>query len=535
MSSGFSDLDQWMSRDEIAAPRCFYTSPRIQEILTAAKYGVEARKGLTIITGAPGVGKSTLLRKVAAELPANVSCVFVSDPRVSFSDITRLILRKFNFDQSYEDDAALIRTCTLQLRARLDEGQIVALFLDNAQQFPDRTLHSIAENFLTRSVSNSDGTLLQVVLAGRGRTPLRGKLLTAFHGRAPIVYELQSLDSGEVAAFIETSFKTCNGLSGTFDERVIKRIALYANGNPLAINSICERALQLAGNSADANLTPELIESAAGDLHLRQFPRQDRLELETPEPLETPKQFEKFANNDLDPHEFTAPREFFSEPIFPQDTAEADGEKWQSRKGRTTAWARRLIILLILAGSAGALVRTDSALSVVSGWRATLSQTVARYLQSAPRVKIGAENSPETLAKGEPLVPLPGPDHPAEIHEDTLPPSAGNSDPPAAAPPENLVAGSSVKTAPTIAAPPVQEPQSSNKPHPGHQNETLQSQITKAIEDRAIMGVEVSVIQGTAYLDGHVASERQRRAAERAARSVAGVERVRNRIAITYG
>jgi osmotically-inducible protein OsmY len=63
----------------------------------------------------------------------------------------------------------------------------------------------------------------------------------------------------------------------------------------------------------------------------------------------------------------------------------------------------------------------------------------------------------------------------------------------------------------------------------------LQSEVAKAIASRAIMGVEVSVVRGTAILDGHVATERQRRAAERAARSVVGVERVRNRIAITFG
>jgi len=57
----------------------------------------------------------------------------------------------------------------------------------------------------------------------------------------------------------------------------------------------------------------------------------------------------------------------------------------------------------------------------------------------------------------------------------------------------------------------------------------------QAIENRAIIGVAVSVVEGTAFLDGQVATERQRRAAERAARSVTGVERVRNRIAVNLG
>lgn len=58
----------------------------------------------------------------------------------------------------------------------------------------------------------------------------------------------------------------------------------------------------------------------------------------------------------------------------------------------------------------------------------------------------------------------------------------------------------------------------------------LASQISKAIENRAIAGVHVTIRENVAYLDGRVATERQRRAAERAARNVDDVRSVRNRI-----
>jgi osmotically-inducible protein OsmY len=64
------------------------------------------------------------------------------------------------------------------------------------------------------------------------------------------------------------------------------------------------------------------------------------------------------------------------------------------------------------------------------------------------------------------------------------------------------------------------------------QRKLLEAKIYKAIENCAITGVNVAVINGTAVLEGRVATERQRSAAERAARSVAGVERVRKRIAV---
>jgi hypothetical protein len=61
----------------------------------------------------------------------------------------------------------------------------------------------------------------------------------------------------------------------------------------------------------------------------------------------------------------------------------------------------------------------------------------------------------------------------------------------------------------------------------------LEMEIYKAISDRAISGVEiVSVSDGTVYLDGRVATPRQKLAAVRAALSVPGVKSVRDRIVI---
>jgi hypothetical protein len=63
----------------------------------------------------------------------------------------------------------------------------------------------------------------------------------------------------------------------------------------------------------------------------------------------------------------------------------------------------------------------------------------------------------------------------------------------------------------------------------------LQIEIYKAIRDRAINGVQVSYVDdGTVYLEGRVATPRQKLAAVRATLSVPGVKGVRDRIMIDY-
>jgi hypothetical protein len=62
--------------------------------------------------------------------------------------------------------------------------------------------------------------------------------------------------------------------------------------------------------------------------------------------------------------------------------------------------------------------------------------------------------------------------------------------------------------------------------------EKLELEIYKAINNRAIRGVEVSVVDGTAYLAGRVESDKQKLVAVQAARSVPGVKDVRNEITV---
>jgi osmotically-inducible protein OsmY len=65
---------------------------------------------------------------------------------------------------------------------------------------------------------------------------------------------------------------------------------------------------------------------------------------------------------------------------------------------------------------------------------------------------------------------------------------------------------------------------------PRIQRRLVELQIEKALRNRAIDGVAVSFIDGTAYLEGQVASEKQRSLAEKAALSVSEVRNVHNRL-----
>jgi hypothetical protein len=223
---------------------------------------------------------------------------------------------------------------------------------------------------------------------------------------------------------------------------------------------------------------------------------------------------------------------------------------------RLTSWVRVFTVLTLIIGAA-AMIPAQSVINLVarpaqhaadfaaSSWQEYLKvdaappqelpSTPAPSKETAETVKGPSEAEVQKMAQPEILVPLAGPDRPAAI-EETSPNRLTRAPDSPAAETRRAPTGKAVKTAPDIR----------NHRNTGRQAPTavkenlppsrdLETEIAKAIASRAILGVEVSVVRGTAILDGHVATERQRRAAERAALSVSGVERVRNRIAITFG
>ncbi|HXV79830.1 MAG TPA: BON domain-containing protein, partial [Candidatus Binatia bacterium] len=64
--------------------------------------------------------------------------------------------------------------------------------------------------------------------------------------------------------------------------------------------------------------------------------------------------------------------------------------------------------------------------------------------------------------------------------------------------------------------------------------ERLEFEVYKAIHNRAIRTVNVSITDGTVYLTGRVATERQKLAAAQAALSVRGIKEVRNQVIVSF-
>jgi hypothetical protein len=247
---------------------------------------------------------------------------------------------------------------------------------------------------------------------------------------------------------------------------------------------------------------------------------------------------------------FTRPKEpdERSDFGFADDNSEAVGQTFfninddSDRKlSGGTGRALRIFSMLVLLGAATVWLQAEPARKYLGEWRATLGEIIDSYRQIPAPAKTAADVPPATT----------------EEMISSAPPSSANDPQPQPEKQKSDLTYSEIEKLaelPSPAPPPVQQEtpaveqpipapqkaparavpgrQTPLREDPDQQRRELAAQVSKAIANRAIPGIGVFVINGTAYLNGRVATERQRNAAERAAHSVPDVREVQNRIII---
>jgi type II secretory pathway predicted ATPase ExeA len=536
MSRSQFESPQSSSFSSFAEPPRFHNNLHYREVLATLRYGIIGRKGLILLIGDAGVGKSTVLHQLThqltAELDNNVTCIFESDPEVNFTDLLRLVLGNLEVPNNSRNNLSMMQRCKVVLRSQLEQGRIISLMIDNAERLRDESLEYLLHYFYSAAPAGGDENLLQIVLAGRPE--LREKLaqprLSSLKPRSGVVCQLKPLRDKDIAAYLKARLRAAHLAEEIFDSAAIDRIAAYTGGNPHLINAISNRALQVSEQWPVTNVTAEMVARAAHGLDLSDARRP---------PGETTKQNVEIPNESEEPFRLADgdTTEVVGQTFLNYTFDDPKPSLWTAHRARNVA---RLVLILLLLGGTAAWLQSKSGKTQLAKWLG--AESGSSGAQQRPQSEA---NAPVIARQDVPAKPAPpgGESSSPSISESTI----GGSPLPDAEksvefPSQVQTEKGREETSPANDPRPARKapPASSNDPQAlaqdaGAQRKLLEAKIYKAIENRAITGVNVAVINGTAVLEGRVATERQKNAAERAARSVSGVARVRNKISVSSG
>jgi type II secretory pathway predicted ATPase ExeA/phage tail protein X len=244
-------------------PGFFYSGPDHMEALAGVKLMIEAQRGLAVVVGEVGTGKTTLLYNLLSDLGPSVRTAYLSNSRLSFAELLRLALADFGAPCEGRDKADLLQALNRFLRGCASEGATAALVIDEAQNleldvFEDLRLLSNFETY--------DAKLLQIVLVGQPE--LEDKLadprLRQVADRIAVHCRIEPLGREDAATYVAHRIACAGGTSDLFTPAAIRLVVRASGGFPRRINMLCHDALLFAFARGERRVSAAAMRSAIG-------------------------------------------------------------------------------------------------------------------------------------------------------------------------------------------------------------------------------------------------------------------------------
>jgi general secretion pathway protein A len=250
----------------VPSPRYLFLTPVHATALGKTEFIVEARKGLTVVFGETGMGKSSLARLLHQKfLDRGFNSVLLTNPSYPTPNaLLRTIIQEFQLPKTaraYKDNIDLFKAYLYD--QAVEHGQTVVLIMDEAQtlRFPLLELLRQLINYET-----NEQKLLQLVLFAQDE--LRLKLAHArgrsFRSRIAMASTLDRLSPGEIRKMIDFRWRVASGgRRHPFQPTAIEKVFEHSGGIPRAANILADNALLLAFLRKRKKISRKLVDDAA--------------------------------------------------------------------------------------------------------------------------------------------------------------------------------------------------------------------------------------------------------------------------------
>ena len=243
-------------------PRFIYFTPSHTEVMANLHYGIESGKGLIVVTGEVGTGKTTMLRWVMKRLDRSVMVAYLFNPRLSVTEFYQHLATLFDI-RNWETKSDLLFELGKVLESRHTRGLRTVLIVDEAHGLSTQVLEEIR---LLCNFESDTAKQLQIVLTGQPelREVLNNPELRQLKQRVALRCEIKALPTvEETSQYIKSRLKVAGAHREIFSPGAVDYIFRCTAGIPRAINNVCDNAMLNGFAKSDPMISRAIIQEVA--------------------------------------------------------------------------------------------------------------------------------------------------------------------------------------------------------------------------------------------------------------------------------
>ncbi len=252
--------------------RFYFDSQQHQEAMLRLMYAASTMKGLAILEGDIGTGKTTLARKMLDNLNEqeyeSVLLVIVHSA-VTAEWLLRKIAVQLGVKEMPEGKVELLSSLCRRLAEIHDSGRKAVVLVDEAQMLQTREL---MEEF--RGLLNLEEPGAKLITFIFFALPTINQFLSLdepLKQRVAFRYRLDSMKPAATAAYVTHRLKVAGCTQPLFSTEALNAIHDFSRGIPRLINILCDNALFEAFLLKEKKIGVDLVNEVADDLGLKRL------------------------------------------------------------------------------------------------------------------------------------------------------------------------------------------------------------------------------------------------------------------------
>lgn len=253
--------------------RFFFDSKPHKEALLKILHAAETMKGLMVIIGDIGAGKTLLARRALEEMEKQEqfveSLLVMVHSEITTDWLLKRIAQQIGIDKPADKKQELLPQFYNKLMEINEMGKKAVIIIDEANMLKTREIFEEFRGLLNIEVPGKK--LLTLILIGMPDLEEHICLDPAFQQRIAIKHYLKKLDKEETYNYITYRMKVAGAQREIFSNMAMDAVYNYTLGTPRLINIICDNALLEAFLLKRDKVDLSIIESVASGLNLKKL------------------------------------------------------------------------------------------------------------------------------------------------------------------------------------------------------------------------------------------------------------------------
>ena len=253
-------------------PRYFYESDQHMGALIRIQHAIDSAKGLTVVIGDIGLGKTFLSRKILDKLQSEegkyeVALLIIIHHEITAAWLLKKIGVQLGVENPAEDKSTLISQICRQLIHIDEAGKRAVILIDEAHMLQTQEIYEELRGLL--NVEGSSHKLLNIVLFGPPELEQFLQLDPPLVSRIGLKVTLRPLDQNATQGYVNYRVKVAGSQREIFTPDACRLIYEYTKGIPRIINATGDNALLEAFIQKKEKIEADIVEQVSKELGLK--------------------------------------------------------------------------------------------------------------------------------------------------------------------------------------------------------------------------------------------------------------------------